>query len=236
MKTIADNLQVSHGFCLGAGNLSRIIQNRDITPFEGRWIEGYWSHTYWRFRFTLCNQCLETDAEGQLINAQPKMLEFIFESHWKDGVQIIPAGELDDAFKNGKLLDRYELAIHLTPTEAWSLWDTCRAMRGKPYDRAHLIAFYFWIHYWRRKNPKGLVALPTVPWFIRQMNDKYICSEATEESARDSGIPVDMLGGISASTTTTPNTQWFARRHIPALIDPLLLERRSPNTQPTEER
>ncbi len=212
LAATADNVQVFHGFCAGNNLVSRAIQALDLTPFEGKWYAGRWSHTYWLFRFTLCTHCQDGDA-GQ----KPDILELMYESHWKAGVEITPYQRLLEATDAGRVIEHVEYATHLPPERAWKLWRECLKIHGQPYDRARLLMFYSWVAYWRKKNPHALTTIPDLPWFIRGMNTKYICSELTEESGRLVGM--DLCGQVSSPQTTSPNLQAFVIRGKPSILD-----------------
>lgn len=173
--------EVYLGFSMGSAKFNRMISRLDAIAG----MESPWSHVYWRF----------TWERGP---------DLIYESLAKHGVCITPRERLLRAYDQKKITAIKEIRLALDATTMNRLWNACVNLHGKAYDKRHIAGLYVWIRAHSRKMDKR-------PWWLRKaLNDRYICSEFTAETAHQAGI--NLLGDWSTMETTTPHSQWIVMR------------------------
>lgn len=174
-------IEVHLGFCMGMGRLSRMVSRLDA--IDGQ--PSPWSHVYWRFSW----------ATGPSL---------IYESMVGHGVTITPRERFMRAVGDGRITSVREIRLNIPAPTMQRLWNACVNLHAQPYDTRHILGLYIWIRGHSRKMNRR-------PWWLRKaMNDRYICSEFTYETAHQAGI--NLLGDWSTPETTTPHSQWIIMR------------------------
>ncbi len=184
-------IKVSLGFSMGKNAFSRAISALD--SIGGR--PSMWSHVFWHFEF----------------ESAPAIL---YESCVGYGVAVTPYDYIQKKIASGHF-ERFHLEeLVLTAHTAERLLAACIETHAKPYDKLHLLGLLAWIKFHRRSEPRR-------PFWLRwAANEKYICSEFTEHTARKAGL--DLCGKDSTPVTTTPHSQWLLIRGASA--DPRLAD------------